>query len=245
MTTVENAEEDDTDSAPPADTLDSSYPAILEDMKEVKAAPLPFMPTSVRRGKANVSVEERHPVPVSCPTGTPAADLDFFSLGASSILVLYYTITKQSKGSPSSSQASSSRRSFSSAPSVSSAPGHPSFTAAPTVRDFKPPEPTPDDRYPGYYMLPSGQWAAHDPAYYKRFYDKWKKDYDAHVRALEKGTIKGFEGAEEQAEEVNALLEMQKAKQDIQEREERKALTAGSAEETAAPKMNIKVRCLL
>ena len=94
-------------------------------------------------------------------------------------------------------------------------------------------------------MLPSGQWAAHDPAYHKKFYDKWKRDYDAHVRALEKGTIKGFEGAEEQAEEVNALLEMQKAKQDIQEREERKALTAGSAEETAAPKMNIKVRCLL
>lgn len=91
-------------------------------------------------------------------------------------------------------------------------------------------------------MLPSGQWAAYDPAYYRKFYDKWKRDYDAHVRALEKGTIKGFEGAEEEAEEVNALREMEKAKQDIQEREERKALTTGSGDIPAAPKMNIKVR---
>ena len=93
-------------------------------------------------------------------------------------------------------------------------------------------------------MLPSGQWAAYDPAYYKKFYDKWKKEYDAHVRALEKGTIKGFEGAAEEAEEVNALREMEKAKQDIQEREERKALTTASGEVPEAPKMNIKVRWL-
>ncbi|KAM5532049.1 hypothetical protein V8D89_014300 [Ganoderma adspersum] len=224
MTAVEDVEEDEADGAPPADTLDSSYSAILEERKEeAEASPLPFMPTSVRRGKANVSVEERHPVPVSRPIGTPASAVDFFSLGLSS-----------------SSQASSSRSSVSTVPSVSSAPGLSSFTAAPTVKDFRPPEPTPDDPYPGYYMLPSGQWAAHDPAYYKKFYDKWKKAYDAHVRALEKGTIKGFEGAEEQAEDVNALKEMEKAKQDIQEREERKALTTGSAEETAVPKMNIK-----
>ena len=94
-------------------------------------------------------------------------------------------------------------------------------------------------------MLPSGQWAAYDPAYYKKFYDKWKKEYDAHVRALEKGTIKGFEGAEEQAEEVNALKEMERAKIEIQEREERKALTTAAADVPAAPKMNIKVCCSL
>ncbi len=94
-------------------------------------------------------------------------------------------------------------------------------------------------------MLPSSQWAAYDPVYYRKFYDKWKKEYDAHVRALEKGKIKGFEGAEEQAEEVNALREMEKAKQEIQEREERKALTTGSAEVPDAPKMNIKVRWFL
>ena len=120
----------------------------------------------------------------------------------------------------------------------------PSYTAAPQVDDFTPPEPTPEDPYPGYYLLPSGQWAAYDPAYYKKFYDKWKKEYDAHVRALEKGTVKGVEGAEEQAAEVNALKEMGKAKKEIQEREERKALTTAAAAVPAAPKMNIKVGLL-
>lgn len=102
-------------------------------------------------------------------------------------------------------------------------------------------QPTPEDPYPGYYLLPSGQWAAHDPAYYKKHYDKWKREYDAHVRALEKGKIKGFEGADG-AEEVNALKEMEKAKVEIQEREERKALTAAPDAVPEAPKMNIKVR---
>ena len=92
--------------------------------------------------------------------------------------------------------------------------------------------------------MPSGQWAAYDPAYYKTFYDKWKKEYDAHVRALEKGAVKGFEGAEEEAAEVNALKEMEKAKLEIQEREERKALTTAGAAVPDAPKMNIKVSLL-
>ncbi|KAI1795838.1 mitotic checkpoint regulator, MAD2B-interacting-domain-containing protein [Ganoderma leucocontextum] len=221
--TVEDAEEDE-DGARQADTLDSSYSAILEEKEEdTKPSPLPFMPTSVKRGKANVSVEEKYSVPVSRPAVSSAPTIDFFSLGSSP-----------------SSQTSSSRPSVSPAPPVSSAPGLFSFTAAPSVQEFKPPEPTPEDPYPGYYMLPSGQWAAYDPPYYKKFYDKWKKEYDAHVRALEKGTMKGFEGAEDHAEEVNALKEMEKAKQDIQEREERKALTTGSAEVPVAPKMNIK-----
>lgn len=109
-----------------------------------------------------------------------------------------------------------------------------------------PPEPTQTDPYPGYYLLPSGSWAAYDPAYYKKFYDKWKKEYDAHVRALEKGIEKGFEGADaEDTTEVNALSEMERAKKEIQEREERKALTMAGDEVPAAPKMNIKVRRLL
>jgi len=88
--------------------------------------------------------------------------------------------------------------------------------------------------------LPTGAWAAYDPDYYRSFYDKWKKEYDAHVRALEKGTVKGFEGVEtEGAQEYNALQEMERAKKEIHEREERKALTQGEAE-PAAPKMNIK-----
>ena len=135
-----------------------------------------------------------------------------------------------------------------SAPSVTSSapklPLLPGVSSAPKVENFVPPEPTPQDPYPGYYMTPTGAWAAYDPEYYKKFYDKWKKEYDDHVRALEKGKVKGFERAEEEAEEVNALEEMEKAKLEIQEREQRKALTTAGAAVPAAPKMNIKVcRC--
>lgn len=62
------------------------------------------------------------------------------------------------------------------------------------------------------------------------------------MRALEKGIEKGFEGVErEGAQEVNAGTEMERAKVEIQEREEKKALTVGAGVEGAVPKMNIKV----
>lgn len=120
----------------------------------------------------------------------------------------------------------------------------PSVTSAPKVDDFLPPEPTQTDPYPGYYVLPSGKWAAYDTEYYQKFYKKWKADYDAHVRALEKNMEKGFEGAETgETQEVNAMREIEKAKVEIKEREEKKALTQGADGAPAAPKMNIKVCC--
>jgi hypothetical protein len=119
-----------------------------------------------------------------------------------------------------------------------------SISSAPQIDDYTPPEPKPDDPYPGYYQLPSGTWTAHDPTYYQQFYDKWKADYDREVRALEK-KVKGFEDADaDDTQEINALREMEKAKKEVQEREEKKALTQGAGGEPAAPKMNIKVRSL-
>lgn len=145
----------------------------------------------------------------------------------------------------SSSTSSPSLTSPPAAPVASSAPKLPlipGVSSAPKIEDFVPPEPTPQDPYPGYYMTPTGAWAAYDTEYYKKFYDKWKKEYDDHVRALEKGAGKGFEDLEtEGAQEVNALSEMERAKKEIQEREERKALTTGGEEVPEAPKMNIKV----
>ncbi|KAI9064488.1 hypothetical protein FKP32DRAFT_1716913 [Trametes sanguinea] len=222
-TTVEDADDDD-EHEEKVETLDSSYSAILEEKVQVeKKESIPFMPTSVRRGKANVSLEEKPSAPATRPSVSSAPAVDFFSLSSAS---------------------SSSRPSISTLPSVSSAPpvtdplaNVPS--AAPKVEDFVPPEPTPNDPYPGYYLTPTGQWAAYDPAYYKQFYDKWKKEYEAHIRALEKGKIKGFEEAED-APEVNALKEMERAKKEIQEREERKALTTAASAVPDAPKMNIK-----
>lgn len=58
---------------------------------------------------------------------------------------------------------------------------------------------------------------------------------------MEKGIEKGFEGAEEGATEVNALKEMERAKVEVQEREEKKALTMGAGDAPAAPNMKIKV----
>lgn len=71
----------------------------------------------------------------------------------------------------------------------------------------------------------------------------WKRDYDAQVRAMEKNPEKGFEGADgEDTAEVNMVKEMERARMEIQEREEAKSLTQGTSEgQKAAPKMNVKV----
>jgi proline-rich protein PRCC len=127
----------------------------------------------------------------------------------------------------------------SAAPTVSSAA--PTVSSAPAVEDFTPPEPKSDDPYPGYYQLPSGTWAAHDPAYYQSFYNRWKKEYDAQVRALEKGA-KGFEAYDaDAAREVNAEEERERARVEVKEREERKALTSGPQGAPEAPRMNVQV----
>jgi hypothetical protein len=129
--------------------------------------------------------------------------------------------------------------------SPSTSASMPTVSSAPQIEDFTPPEPTPTDPYPGYYLLPNGSWAAYDPMYYKKIYDKWQSEYNTHVRALEKGMVKGFEGLETAgAHEVDALAEMERAKKEIQEREEKKALTHGAGGAPAAPRMNIKVRFL-
>ena len=118
----------------------------------------------------------------------------------------------------------------------------PISSSAPAIPTFEPPEPTPADTYPGYYQLPSGAWAAHDPDYYAKFAKKWQEEYNAQVRALEKGAVKGFEGLDHSAVgEVDAMKEMERAKKEIQEREERKAITMGAGGAPAAPRMNITV----
>jgi hypothetical protein len=42
------------------------------------------------------------------------------------------------------------------------------ITAAPNVEEFIPPDPTPDDPYPGYFKMPNGKWAAYDQEYYSQ-----------------------------------------------------------------------------
>ncbi|TCD68906.1 hypothetical protein EIP91_009456 [Steccherinum ochraceum] len=218
---AEDADEEDADSKPHIAPAGNS---LLEEVKEEKSSSVSFMPTHLRRGKANVSTEDR-PTTVKATPKAAAPAIDFFGLGSSS--------------APSSSRATSST-SAPLTPAPSAIPSLPIISSAPKVEEFTPPEPTPKDAYPGYYQLPSGTWAAYDPVYYKKYYDKWTKEYNDHVRALEKGIEKGFEGAEEAAQEVNAAKEMERAKVEIQDKEEKKALTAGAGAGAAAPKMNIK-----
>jgi proline-rich protein PRCC len=116
------------------------------------------------------------------------------------------------------------------------------FSAAPEVPTYEPPEPTPTDPYPGYYQLPSGAWAAYDPAVYATFLKKWQDEYDAHVRALEQGTAKGFEGYDSSSvQDVDTQKEMERARVELKEREDRKALTMGAGAGPAAPNMKITV----
>jgi len=188
--------------------------AVVE--QETEEAYLPFIPVSVKKGKANISLEEsseKVTVKIRDPPSPTAVDL--FSLNS----------TKP----PASSLTTST-----------GLPSSLSISSAPKIDEYTPPEPTPNDPFPGYYQLPSGTWAAYDSAYYQRFYDKWKADYDRSIRAFEKKE-KGFEGADtDDTQEVNALREMEKAKKEIQEREEKKALTKGAGGEAEAPRMNIK-----
>ena len=116
------------------------------------------------------------------------------------------------------------------------------LSSAPEIPTFDPPEPTPTDPYPGYYQLPSGVWAAYDPTYYASFLKRWQDEYDAHVRALEKGTAKGFEGYDSgSTQDIDTQKEMEKAKIELKEREERKALTKGAGAEPSVPKMKMTV----
>ncbi|KAI0690029.1 mitotic checkpoint regulator, MAD2B-interacting-domain-containing protein [Cytidiella melzeri] len=216
--TIEDVEEDAHEHTPV--NLAPLSNSILEDAPPPmpsKLAAAPFRPPSLVRGKANINTEDRPTLPKVSTVKPAAPTVDFFSLSS----------TPTPRSPP-------LRNASSSLPLLS-------VSSAPKVDDFTIPEPTPTDPYPGYYLLPSGTWAAHDPAYYQKFYNKWKRDYDKHVRALEKGVRKGFEGVErEGVTEVNAAKEMERAKLEIQEREEKKALTMADGATPAAPKMNIK-----
>ncbi|RDB21072.1 hypothetical protein Hypma_011639 [Hypsizygus marmoreus] len=198
-----------------------TVPILREEPIEIpdSTESLPFLPPSLKKGRANISVEEGKPVPRAQTQTQPklAPAVDFFSLGTAFASTSKVTL-----------QATSSSTSI------------PSLSSAPAITTFEPPEPEPTDEYPGYYQLPSGTWAAHDPVYFAKFVKKWEAEYNAHVRALEKGMVKGFEGLESATvEEVNAMKVMEKAKLEIRDREERKAVTQGSDGPPAAPKMKI------
>jgi proline-rich protein PRCC len=205
--------------------------------QEAAKATIPFLPPSLGKGRSNISVEEGKPI-TQVRTQKPAAPaVDFFSLGTSLCRILCIAINHARLGN----SLASSSKTTTTTPS-SAAPALPSLSSAPVIPTFEPPRPLQTDSYPGYYQLPSGAWAAHDPAYFAKYVKKWEAEYNAHVRALEKGMVKGFEGLETAVvEEIDAMKEMEKAKVEIREREERKAVTQGADGGPVAPKININV----
>ena len=207
------------------------------DVTEEQSMSLPFMPVSVMRGKANISLEESSSKgTVSAQGSSTSASVDLFSLSTSHYVPVHL---QHQTFPPDSAKPSSASSSTTTSKGIASSLN---ISSAPKIEEYIPPEPTPNDPFPGYYQLPSGTWVAYDSTYYQQFYNKWKADYDRELRALEK-KAKGFEDADAaDTQEVNALREMEKAKKEVQEREEKKALTQGAGGEPAAPKMNIKVR---
>lgn len=95
-------------------------------------------------------------------------------------------------------------------------------SAAPQVKDYEPPPPTPFDPYPGYYQKPNGEWAAYDPDYYRKWWQSTQADANQDSSGREG---KGWDGADSgDMESVDAADELKKAQH--AELERRKGLTA-------------------
>lgn len=107
-------------------------------------------------------------------------------------------------------------------------------SSAPAVTTFAPPDPSMDDPYPGYYQLPSGQWAQYDPEFYRDFWEEKRKEWEAQNPTIQKG----FEDAHENAQDISAQDQMDHA---AKLREEKKALTEKNGNPAAKPNMNIAV----
>ena len=112
------------------------------------------------------------------------------------------------------------------------------ISSAPEIHEYEPPEPTPNDPYPGYYQMPDEKWAAYEPTYYKTFWDQWQQAAQQSEGALSSGAVaKGFEGLDEDnLESFNALDEAARSRKNI---EDTKNITKNIKSGPSAPKMNI------
>ncbi|KAI6045773.1 mitotic checkpoint regulator, MAD2B-interacting-domain-containing protein [Pisolithus marmoratus] len=178
--------------AKPADGGDEDTVESTDDTSTV------FLPPSVSRGKANVSLDSDGPQKFSSTSKPlPAPAQTFFSLSSAST----------SRSPPSS---------------------------APPLETMTPIQDTTNS--------PSGAYAPYDSDYYASYARKWQAEYDKQIRTLEKSQYNLQTG---DMQDVDMAAEMEKARREIQVREERKALTTGFAGKDAdgepeMPKMNVK-----
>ncbi|KAG9048727.1 hypothetical protein FS837_012163 [Tulasnella sp. UAMH 9824] len=181
-------------------------------LRKPRTAPAPSLSKSLGSGlptyQASASSSSSSASRAAAPK-LPEPEEDFFSLGSTS---------SSSKHSASSSTTPSISR-----PST--------LSAAPQVKEYEPPPPTPYDPYPGYYQKPNGEWAAYDPDYYKKYWETWQAQYTEQGKGKDG---KGWEGVEnEDMVDVNAVEELKKSQ--LAEREKAKGLTAKPATVVAPP----------
>ncbi|KAH7340255.1 mitotic checkpoint regulator, MAD2B-interacting-domain-containing protein [Rhizoctonia solani] len=163
-----------------------------------------FLPPAMAKAKAQAKAPP--------PTIETAAPVDFFSLG---------TKTNAAPSVPASGAPQSSNSSI-------------TLMSAPEVKDFEPPVPTLFDPYPGYYQLPSGEWAAHNPAYYKKVIEHLTSGPD--LRAQNKSEAREFAGSSR--EDMATFDPNEELRQgQIAELEKRKAVSKTPSDAAAVPRM--------
>lgn len=112
------------------------------------------------------------------------------------------------------------------------------ITAAPNVEEFIPPDPTPDDPYPGYFKMPNGKWAAYDQEYYSSIARTWVQQTTEEMGRSRQRHINAVDG--DHLQEVSAMDEASRGRAEI---EARKDLTADVIRSgPKAPNMKITVR---
>ncbi|KAG8691206.1 hypothetical protein FRC11_005905 [Ceratobasidium sp. 423] len=144
----------------------------------------------------------------------------------------------QAKAPPPAIESTSSVDFFSLGPTTNAAPSVPApdtpqstgssitLMSAPEVKDFEPPVPTLFDPYPGYYQLPSGEWAMHNPVYYKKAIEQLTSGPD--LQTQNKSEAREFAGSSR--EDMATFDPSEELRQgQIAELEKRKAVTTTPA----------------
>ncbi|KAJ1310404.1 hypothetical protein OPQ81_007142 [Rhizoctonia solani] len=111
------------------------------------------------------------------------------------------------------------------------------LTSAPEVKDFEPPIPTLFDPYPGYYQLPSGEWALYDPTYYKKVIEQLTSGPD--LQTQNKSEARELAGSSrEDMATFDPGAELRQGQ--IAELEKRKAISKTPSDAPAVPRMKVQ-----
>ncbi|KAL5511256.1 hypothetical protein ACEPAH_4471 [Sanghuangporus vaninii] len=203
------------ESEPEADTSNNAEDDVAGYAADEETTTSMLPPSMLLKGKLKTQTYSSSK-PSSSVSSSSSPAIDFFSLGSTS--------SSRVSAAPSISE-----------PSSSSEPSIPSgISAAPKIEEFRPPSPKIDDPYPGYYQLPSGAWAMHDPEYYKTYAARWQREYEAQIRALEKNQ-KGFEGAGANGEDAKEVKASELSDAARAAREEKKLITERAGREIDRP----------